>query len=84
MDFFYEFKRKTFEVFKYASAVCMMIATLLMFSPHLASASVWPWILYLFANTIWLLDSYASRNKPWLLISIGFCVLDAMLIIARL
>lgn len=84
MDLFDGFKRTCYEVVKYFAATLMMIATLCMFSPHLASASTIPWILYLIANAIWLYDSRKEGNKPWVTISLGFVVLDVMLIIARL
>lgn len=84
MDLFAGFRATVYEGVKYFAATLMMVATLCMFSPHLASASVLPWILYLIANAVWLYDSREQGNKPWVMISLGFVVLDVMLIIARL
>jgi hypothetical protein len=84
IDLFAGFKAKAYESLKYFGAALMMIATLCMFSTQLAAASIIPWVIYLVANTIWGYDSYKTKNKPWLLISIGFCLQDLLLIATRL
>lgn len=72
------------ESIKYFAAVCFLGATLMMFSPHIAAYSVIPWTLFLTGNVILGYDSYKVKNKPWLIMSVIFCLLDIFLIWARM
>ena len=83
-DIFYGFKQKCFEILKYFAACCFIAATLVMFSPHIAGYSILPWVLFLTGNFIWGYDSYKSKNRPWFILSIVFCMLDVFLVWARL
>jgi len=73
-----------FEVLKWGAAVCFILATFIMFSPTLAATSILPWTFFLIGNVIWWTDSYYSKNTPWVIIATIFCILDIILIWARL
>ncbi len=71
------------EILKWIAAGFFLTATSMMFSTKLASRSVWPWMLFLIGNTVWLVDSIVTHNYPWLALSAVFMVLDGGLVIMR-
>lgn len=73
-----------FEIMKWGAALCFVLATFIMFSPTLAATSILPWTFFLIGNVIWWVDSYYHNNKPWIIIATVFCLLDLILIWARL
>lgn len=76
--------KTSWEHIKWLANVCFIVSTMLMLSPSIASTSLTPWILYLLGNTIWGVDSYVNRNKPWLFLASFFCVWDILVIFARI
>jgi hypothetical protein len=61
-----------------------VLSTLMMISPEMASKSPLPWILYLIANAIWMIDSIVVKNKPWVWMAGFFVIWDAILILSRI
>lgn len=78
-----DLKRKAFEGLKYFGALCMLAGTTCMFDTQLAAVSILPWVVFLIGNAVWAVDSYFGKNKPWLIISIVFVVLDVLLVLVR-
>lgn len=72
------------EIAKWAAAFLFLLATFIMYSPHLAATSITPWVCYLVGNIIWVADSVHSNNKPWIALGVVFCVLDVIAIYMRI
>lgn len=70
-------------IFKWISTTCFIFATISMLSPIVAAQSVFPWILYLVGNVIWLLDSINIKNWPWIYVSLFFVCWNVLLILSR-
>jgi len=71
------------DAIKWIANAGYLAATLLMVNPQIAAHSVWPWIIYLVANTVWCADSVYSKNTPYIWMSSFFIVWDAVLIFSR-
>jgi hypothetical protein len=72
------------EVLKWFGNVCLILGTIAMISPQVASTAVTPWMLYLLGNGTWLADSIHTRNKPWIYIAIFLMVWDVLTITTRI
>lgn len=73
-----------YQILKYVGMACMLSASAMMMSPTLASKSILPWIAYLMGNTIWAIDSLKAKDKPWVVASIVFCIINIISLVERL
>lgn len=72
------------EIAKSIGGSLFLVSTLILFSPILAATSTVPWILFLIGNIIWVIDNHRLKNTPWYIVGLIFCVLDILLIYARI
>lgn len=76
--------RTHWEVIKWIGNICLLLSTITMISPHVASTAITPWALFLTGNLIWLADSIHIKSWPWICIAAFLAVWDTIIIISRL
>lgn len=76
--------RTQWEVLKWAGNIFLLLATLTMMSPHAASSSITPWLLFLMANIIWFADSVHVKSWPWASIAAFLGTWDILIMVSRL
>lgn len=72
------------ETLKWIGNICLLLSTVMMISPHVASSSITPWALFMIGNVIWLADSMHIKSWPWIWIALFLASWDAIIIISRL
>lgn len=72
------------EAWRWVGNICLMLATLTMVSPHVASAAITPWALFLMGNIIWFIDSVHQKSLPWASIAAFLGLWDILIMTSRL
>ena len=68
---------------KWSGTASFVISTTIMLSPIAASTAITPWLVYIYGNLVWLIDSHLWKNRPWVAISTFFIIMDVFIIIGR-
>lgn len=72
------------EILKWTGTTLLLLATLVMLSPTVASTAVTPWVIFLASNAIWFADSVHVKSWPWATVALMLGLWDTLIIISRL
>lgn len=60
------------------------VATIILISPHVATYSLAPWLLYVFGNFILIADTYIHKNYQWMYLGLFYSLYNTMIATSRM
>lgn len=60
-----------------------VFSTIMMLSPHAASISITPWILYIVGNLVLTLAAFTAADWPLFTLCLFYFILDVLILLTR-
>lgn len=75
---------KTWAGAKWFANGMFVVATVILISPHVATYSLAPWLLYVFGNFILIADTYIHKNYQWMYLGLFYSLYNTMIATSRM